>query len=63
MVSGPRSLPWTLVPCPFSGVGSTLVLSLVLPKVLSKVPPGGGDYPSPGQGCIPVVHDRIKLTG
>ena len=41
MVCGPRSLPWSLVPCPF--LGDTPLLSLVLSKILSYFLPEGGD--------------------
>ena len=40
MVSGPRLLPWSLIPGPFWRGGGTPVLSLVLSKVLSVFFPG-----------------------
>ena len=68
MASGPRSLPWSLVPGPFWGEwGSTLVLSFVLSKVLSQVLLGrgseGGYFSQvPGQGTHPLSQDQDRGT-
>ena len=55
MVSGPMSLPWSLIPGPFQGVGSTPVLHW---SCLKSCPRSCWGYPSPVTGPTPPGQDR-----